>query len=155
MALPGSNPRVPFPQHPLRHSTPVQIRFSDIDILGHVNNNAYMSYLDLGKATYLTEVLPSGRDLSGIEAAIVNVNIDFVGQTFFHDKVEVVTAVTRILPKAFVMEQRVISPDTGDVRVIASSTLVGFDKSAGKAREISTEWVEALELYEGRNLRDN
>lgn len=154
MALPGSNPRVPLPPHPLRHVTPVQIRFSDIDIFGHVNNNAYMSYLDLGKAHYMTEVLPTGRDLTGLEAVIVGISIDFVGQTFFHDHVEVVTCVSHISQKCFTIEQRIICPETADVRCIATTTLVAFDKASGRATDINPAWVEALELYEGRKLTD-
>ncbi|MCM1336126.1 MAG: acyl-CoA thioesterase [Candidatus Amulumruptor caecigallinarius] len=154
MALPGSNPRVPHPAYPLRHVTPVQIRFADIDIFGHVNNNAYMSYLDLGKAHYLTEVLPMGRDLTGLESVIVGIKIDFVGQTFFHDHVQVVTAVTRISQKSFTMEQRVICPETADVRCIATTTLVAFDKATARATEVNPRWIEALELYEGRKLTD-
>ena len=34
-------------------SLPLQIRFSDIDALGHINNNIYFSYFDLGKVNYL------------------------------------------------------------------------------------------------------
>ena len=38
------------------HSIPVQIRFNDIDMLGHVNNTVYFSFFDLGKARYFEEV---------------------------------------------------------------------------------------------------
>lgn len=154
MAIPGSNPRVPFPSHPLLHSTPIQIRFADIDILGHVNNNAYLSYLDLGKAHYMTDVLPATKGLKDPHSAIVSMQIDFTGQTFFHDKIETLTAVTAIGTKSFTMEQRVICPETGDVRVIARSILAGFDKTTGQAVEISPAWIEAMELFEGRNLRN-
>lgn len=152
MALPGSSPFVPFPAFPLRHTTPIQIRFSDIDILGHVNNNAYMSYLDLGKANYLSSVVPMGKNLQGLNAVIVSVKIDFTGQTFYHDHIEVVTGVSSVSKKSFTMEQRVICPETGDVRCIATTILAAFDKAAGKAIEIKQDWVDALELYEGRKL---
>ena len=31
------------------HRLPIQIRFNDVDRYGHVNNNAYFAYYDLGK----------------------------------------------------------------------------------------------------------
>ena len=40
-----------------KHSMPVQIRFNDVDQYGHVNNNAYFAYYDLGKQDYLMHVL--------------------------------------------------------------------------------------------------
>ena len=39
------------------HSLPIQIRFNDVDRYGHVNNNAYFAYYDLGKEEYLRNVL--------------------------------------------------------------------------------------------------
>lgn len=33
MTATASNPRVTEPQHPFRHRLPVQVRFSDIDML--------------------------------------------------------------------------------------------------------------------------
>ena len=30
------------------HRLPIQIRFNDVDRYGHVNNNAYFAYYDLG-----------------------------------------------------------------------------------------------------------
>lgn len=153
MALPDSNPRVPTPVYPLKHSVPVQIRFSDIDILGHVNNNAYMSYLDLGKTRYMMDVIPGGVHMRNVEAVIVNINVDFVGPTYFSDNIEVVTAVTSISEHSLVMEQRIICPETADVRCIARTVLVGFDMAIATSRPISPEWVNAIELYEGRKLR--
>lgn len=153
MALPGSNPRVPVLQYPLRHAVQVQIRFSDIDLMGHVNNNAYMSYLDIGKTRYMIDVTPGGADVRNDNVVIVNVNVDFVGPTYLYDHIEVRTAVTAISEHSLVMEQRIVCPETGDVRCIARTVLVGFDKATATTRPISPEWIEAIERYESRRLR--
>ena len=39
-----------------KHTLPVQLRFNDIDALGHVNNSIYFTFYDLGKARYFEEV---------------------------------------------------------------------------------------------------
>ena len=36
-----------------RHTLPLQLRFNDIDLLGHVNNSVYFSFYDAGKGTVL------------------------------------------------------------------------------------------------------
>ena len=38
---------------------PVQIRFSDVDQFGHMNNSVYFSLYDLAKTTYIKDVLGS------------------------------------------------------------------------------------------------
>ena len=48
------------------HSMPAQIRFSDVDQFGHVNNSVYFSLYDLAKTTYFQDVLcwcPSRNEL--------------------------------------------------------------------------------------------
>lgn len=37
------------------HKLKVQLRFNDIDILGHLNNTVYFSLYDLGKARYMED----------------------------------------------------------------------------------------------------
>lgn len=51
------NPRVPAPTQPFRTVLPLQIRFNDIDLLGHVNNEMYFAYMDLGKMRYFQEMM--------------------------------------------------------------------------------------------------
>ena len=36
--------------------TPIQLRFNDIDQMGHVNNAMIMEFFDLGKSEYFTAV---------------------------------------------------------------------------------------------------
>ena len=40
-----------------KHVMPAQIRFSDVDQFGHVNNSVYFSLYDLAKTTYIKEAL--------------------------------------------------------------------------------------------------
>ena len=42
-----------------RHTMPVQIRFSDVDQFGHMNNSVYFSLYDLAKTTYIKDVFGS------------------------------------------------------------------------------------------------
>jgi acyl-CoA thioester hydrolase len=39
------------------HTTPVQIRFNDIDLMGHVYNAKYQEFFDLARIKYFEEVL--------------------------------------------------------------------------------------------------
>lgn len=40
-----------------RHSLDVQVRFNDYDMFCHLNNGAYMQFLDLGKTDYFGHLL--------------------------------------------------------------------------------------------------
>ena len=34
------------------HETPLQIRFNDVDVMGHVNNSVYQNYFDVARLRY-------------------------------------------------------------------------------------------------------
>jgi acyl-CoA thioester hydrolase len=40
----------------------IQVRFSDLDILGHVNNTIYLSYFEMARVHYFKELLGEGWD---------------------------------------------------------------------------------------------
>ena len=147
--LPAStNPRVPEPSHPFRTVLPVQIRFNDIDFLGHVNNEMYFAYMDLAKVRYFQEILGK-LNWRALNAVIANINCDFFAPTTIDEQICVVTAITHIGESSFGMEQRVIDIDTGEVKCIARIVMVTIDPKTGHSAPVDPEWVRAVEEYEG------
>lgn len=145
--------KAPEPKHPYRHKMPIQIRFNDVDILGHVNNCMYLQYLDLGKAAYFNQFLPSGRlDPHALGLVIANININFFLPSFMHEHLEVHTAVESIAHKSILLDQRIVSVDTGEVKCTATVTMVGFNAETMTSEEITPEWRRKLSDFERREL---
>ena len=69
------------------HSLPIQIRFNDVDRYGHVNNNSYFAYYDLGKEEYLRNVLKMDYRNSDVVPVIANINADFILPIFYGDEI--------------------------------------------------------------------
>ena len=44
------------------HTLPLQLRFNDVDLLGHVNNSVYFAFYDLGKSRYFEAVKAQNID---------------------------------------------------------------------------------------------
>ncbi len=143
-----SNPRIPAPLYEFRHRYPLQIRFNDIDMLGHLNNGVYLSFMDLGKTHYFKAVMPKGVDFKKINVVVVNINCDFFAPTYFDEPIEVLTAVTSISQRSFKMEQRIVNSNTGQVKCIGRTVMAGFDPKTAQGAEIEQAWVEALTAYE-------
>lgn len=150
---PDANPRVPAPAGAFHHYMPVQIRISDIDFLGHVNNAIYLNYFDLGKSRYFEDVMKGNLDWENVGVVIVNINCTYYSPTLFDEPIEVLTTVTEIGTRSFKMEQRVINSSTMATKAVACSILSGFDRHTARSVEITPEWVAALEKYEDRPLR--
>lgn len=147
-----NNPKVPAAVAPFNHVIDLQVRFNDIDILGHINNSSYLAFFDLAKADYFTKATSARVEIGGISVAIVNINCNFFSPGYFNEPLAAVTAVTRISHRSLTMEQRIFNPQTGDVKCIATTILAGFDPSTATGIEIPQHYIDSLEAYEGRKL---
>lgn len=149
----GTNEKVPVLPRPFRHAVPVQLRFNDIDMLGHLNNAVYMTLFDLGKARYFLDVMPEAVNLEHINIVVVNINCNFYAPAYITEQLAVLTQVTSVSTHSLVMEQRVVNVDTGEVKCTARVVMAGFDPDTATGRPIDEEWTDALCRYEGHDLR--
>ncbi|MBR8534758.1 acyl-CoA thioesterase [Carboxylicivirga sediminis] len=135
-----------------KHSTPVQIRFNDIDGLGHVNNTIIQEYFDLGRMYYMTEVL--GKTIFANEETliVVNINTDFLTPIYLKDTIEVKTAIVGLGTKSLKMEQQVVCNATQTVKATCSSVMVGFNKTTEEGLELLPEWRKTISQYEGKDF---
>ncbi len=142
----------PISSHPFRHGQDVQMRFSDIDLLGHVNNSIYFQYMDLGKIQYFTEVLGDRLNIRKESMVIVNVSCEFYHITRFDEPLRVLTRVDEIGESSMILEQRIINPLTDDVKTVARTVMVGFNLPQNEKMRIPDSWREAIAAYEQREF---
>lgn len=131
-----------------KHSVPIQLRFNDTDSLGHINNSVYFSFYDLGKTSYFLTVCGAEMTPDKIDVVIAHVDIDFLEPIFLNDKIAVQTAVSKIGTKSFVLDQRIITLDTQQVKCTCSTVMVGYDFKKHETIQISDEWRLAIANYE-------
>jgi acyl-CoA thioester hydrolase len=85
-----------------RHFTPVTIRFSDTDALGHVNNVAIASYFESGRCALFYKLMRDGglegRGSGGeeIDFVLARVAINYRREFFYPGDVEVGSRFTRL-----------------------------------------------------------
>lgn len=135
-----------------RHTTPIQIRFSDVDVLGHVNNTKYFTFFDTGKAYYMEAVLGHKVDWHHVDTVVANVDCAFLSPVFFGEEIELLTACEQIHEKSYSILQLLREKNTGQAKALCRSIMVAFDQSKGKACEVSDELRKKLCSYEGQEL---
>jgi acyl-CoA thioester hydrolase len=59
---------------------PVRVRFSDIDLLGHVNNVRYVEYVEEATTSMSIEVFQEARVNGTVSLVVARTEIDYVGQ---------------------------------------------------------------------------
>ena len=137
---------------PFHHSIPVQLRFNDIDILGHLNNSVYFTLFDLGKTQYFNAVRGEQIDWMTADIVIANVNCDFMAQTFYHEPLEVRTQTLKMGEKSIVLAQQVYNSDTGEVKAQCTCVMVSFDIATGLSKPLAEHWRTSLQAFEQRPL---
>ena len=135
-----------------KHSIPIQLRSSDMDRFGHINNAVYFTFYDLGKTNYI-ETVCSGVDWEKEAIVVVQINVSFMSQIYGTDHIAVQTAVTSIGTKSFELAQRVVDTRTGDVKCFCRSVMVTYDLVKHESKPLTEEWIKAICDYEGKDLR--
>lgn len=141
----------PAPKYPLRHRLPVQIRFNDIDMFGHVNNTVYLEWLDMGKYAYFTGLSDEPFGSKASAPVIANINVDFVEPTIINDRIEVLSGIESIADSSLVLVQRIIAAD-GRTRCAARTIMVNIDLHTGRPATVDAEWRQRIAHFEQRSL---
>ena len=126
-----------------RTETPIQKRFSDVDIFRHVNNVAQQMYFDVGKTDYYRKVL--GHDILYDNLRIVTVSTatSYQSQIRHDDDIYVTTETERIGNKSMVLFQQIIRRESDGRLTVCSesrSTMVAFDFAAQEGVRVPDEW---------------
>ncbi len=58
----------------------VHVRFSDVDLLGHVNNLRYLDYAQIAQVDLMTGVFQEARVSGTVRTVIVRNEVDYIGQ---------------------------------------------------------------------------
>lgn len=131
-----------------RHAMPVQLRFNDIDILGHVNNTVYFSLYDLGKARWMGEIVDNKINWQRVETIIANIDCAFISQMRFGEDIYVLTRCVHIGRKSFTLQQMLVNTLTREVKSVAETVMVCIDPDKMKSVEINPEYRRLIETYE-------
>ena len=131
-----------------KHTMPVQIRFSDVDQFGHVNNSGYFALYDLAKTTYVKDVLGDSVDWRRMGIVVANINANFLLPVFFDDKIKIETATVHLGNKSFTLLQRAVTEDTGEVKCECKTVMVMFDLKEKQPMLIPEEFKTIIRDYE-------
>ena len=131
---------------------PAQIRFSDVDQFGHVNNSVYFALYDLAKTTYVKDVLGDSVDWRRMGIVVANINANFLLPMFFDDKIKIETATVHLGNKSFTLLQRAVTEDTGEVKCECKTVMVMFDLKEKQPMQIPDEFKAIIRDYENNSF---
>jgi len=130
-----------------RFSTTLEVRWRDLDPLGHVNNAVYLTYLEQARVHYLRELglVPSGP--AGIGFILAEVSCQFKSPLGLGEHVTIYARVSELHNSSFVFEYRMEGED-GQLAATARSVQVCYDYQVQRPIPIPDQWRETITAYE-------
>ncbi len=133
----------------------IQIRFTDIDMLGHVSNIFIQQYYDIGKMSYFTDVMGMPFLWKKEAFIVVAINNNYIGEIKAEEQIVINTKVVKVGSKSITFLQEIVNSMTLEIKGRSESVLVAFDLEERKSFEIYQHWREKIEKHEESELKNN
>ncbi|HRG38052.1 MAG TPA: thioesterase family protein [Bacteroidia bacterium] len=132
-----------------RHKTPIQIRFKDIDRLGHVNNANHITYFELARVDYFNTLMGRGTKIDWDNESLIlaRMEMDYKQPIFLEDKISVYTWVSRMGSKSFDMSCSIVKEIEGGAETEVAkglAVIVCFNYKLNQTIPIPEGWKEKM-----------
>ena len=122
---------------------PIEVRFRDLDALGHVNNAVYLTYLESARIAYWLHVTRrSGLD--ALDMILARVEIDYRSPLSYGEAVDVTVRCASMRRSSFVLEFAARERAEGRLVAEARKVLVHYDYAASKSLALPAELRDLL-----------
>ncbi len=123
------------------------VPFSDIDMMRHVNNVAYIRWAETMRAEYFARVMET--DIHG-NHGMIQASIEFVyeRQLSYREAIVVGCSIPRIGTKSFDFAYEVWSVTEGHRAAHGKTTMVAFDFAANQTIAVPEAWRNAIAAFQ-------
>ena len=118
-----------------------QVRFRDLDPMGHVNNAVFLTYIEQARVAFLAEV-GAATGLEDMNMIVARVEIDFKAPVRFGQELEVSVRASRFGTKSFDLDY-MLRVD-GEVVAEAKSVQVAYDYDRREPIPLPSNWREKM-----------
>ena len=118
-----------------RHVYPCRVRFSDVDVFGHVNNVKYFEFFQEARLAFLMS-LGRPEDAATFGVVLARIDVDYKRPILFRSEpYDIESWVTRVGTSSFGLAAEIKDGDTLLSR--AEAVLVTFDLETQRSRPLS------------------
>ena len=130
-------------------STPIKVRFRDLDAFGHVNNAVYFTFMEMARVEYFRQIGLLKNDFPSPFFIIAEATCQFKAPIEMDTPLQVQVRVSRLGNSSFDMEYRFVDEASGAVLATGRTVQVTFDYAANRSVPLPDEWRAAIVQFEG------
>jgi acyl-CoA thioester hydrolase len=131
-----------------KHLTNINIRFNDIDMIGHVNNAIHQEYFDQARLSYFQEIIGETINWKKFALIMATIKIDFFSAIEIHEMISVRTSVEKIGEKSLTMVQELFNTETQAIKSFNRAVLVAYSVENKSTQPIPEIWKDKISGYE-------
>jgi acyl-CoA thioester hydrolase len=129
---------------------PITVRYGDLDPQGHVNNAAFLTYLEHARVNYIRHLeLWDGKSFLEIGFILARIELDYKAPILITEQVEVGVRTSRLGNKSLDMEYIIREIGSEKIYSVGKTVQVAFDYQTGKTIPLRPDWRERITEFEG------
>jgi acyl-CoA thioester hydrolase len=133
-----------------KHSIKIQIRFSDIDKINHVNNAVYLNYFETSRVNYFDTVFNGRNNWDKQGFVLARNEINHINPIHLEDDIYCLTKVTKLGTKSLTLKNAVLKKVNNSYIECANGIgiLVAMNYETRESIELPEEWKKLINAFE-------
>lgn len=128
-------------------STPIDVRFRDLDAMGHVNNAVFFTYFEEGRLALFNSASP-GDKFPGFDFILAHISCDYLKPVTIDDRLALQIRVGKIGGKSFTFDYTVLDRnETGAIYATGKSVQVCYDYKKQETMPVYGRLNKLLKQY--------
>jgi acyl-CoA thioester hydrolase len=135
-----------------KHCIPLKFRFSDFDLIGHLNNAKYQTFLEDARIAYFREVIGTNEDNWQFNSVVSTIRINFIKPIEYGDEIKLYTRFTSFNAKTHEAHNLFIrnNKNGADEIVCQAHTLMaGFNYQTKQPGDFPESYISRVNEFEG------
>ena len=131
-----------------RFKVSVEVRFVDVDMMGHVNNANFFTFMEQGRILYFDDVMGVNRADGEVSVILADAACSYEAPLFYKDWVDVWVRVARLGTKSFEQEYALVRQSDGLLAATGKTVTVAYNYHKERTIPLPEAWRARIVAYE-------
>jgi acyl-CoA thioester hydrolase len=134
-----------------KHCIKIELRFSDLDAIGHVNNSRYQTFLEEARIAYFHDVFHQDKSSWLFNSVVSKISIDFIKPIEYGDEIYLYTRFFNFNQRSHEVHNVFVRKVGEKMEIVAKANtlMAAYDYIKKEPGEFPQNYQEIVERFEG------
>ena len=138
-----------------KHSITLKLRFSDFDLIGHLNNAKYQTFLEDARITYFNDVIGANKSNWKFNTVVSSITINFIKPIEYGDTIKLYTRFSNFNLKTHEVQNLFIRTNKSNIEEIvckAHTIMASYDYESKLPTELPEFYIKMVNEFESHSF---